>query len=112
MEAFGEWLSTLSMSAESALAAHARLVTIHPFTDGNGRTARLLMNVILLKGGYPPIVIAPEHRLDYIQGLEALQLRDDHSAYRNFMRSRLDASLDYYLTILRPSRDSYPDLST
>ena len=49
-------------NAETAISAHERMVTIHPLGDGNGRTSRLLMNLVLLKGGYPPVVIGPEHR--------------------------------------------------
>ncbi len=101
MSDFGRWLSEAPVNAETAFAAHEKLVRIHPFTDGNGRTARLLMNLVLFKSGYPPVVIGPEHRLDYISGLEAVQLRNDHDAYRHFMTERLAASLDHYISVLR-----------
>lgn len=100
---FGQWLSRAKPSAETAFAAHEKLVTIHPFSDGNGRTSRLLMNVVLLKSGYPPVVIGPEQRVEYIYGLEALQLRGDAQPYRTFMAGRLEASLDRHLSILRQS---------
>lgn len=45
-----------------AALAHYKLVDIHPFTDGNGRTSRLLMNLILIRAGYPPVIILKEHR--------------------------------------------------
>jgi Fic family protein len=48
MRDFGAWLGTAPTAPESAFAAHRRLVDIHPFNDGNGRTARLLMNLILI----------------------------------------------------------------
>lgn len=48
---------------------HLKLVTIHPFIDGNGRTARLLMNLALLQAGYPITVIPPIIRGDYISAL-------------------------------------------
>src|SRR5271156_4324964 len=54
MQEFGEWLSTASLDPETAFAAHFRLTAIHPFGDANGRTARLLMNLLLIRGGYPP----------------------------------------------------------
>ncbi len=44
---------------------------IHPFVDGNGRTARLLMNLELMKSGFPAVVLAVEHRLAYYEMLEA-----------------------------------------
>ena len=53
------WLRTASATPETALTAHHRLVDIHPFNDGNGRTARLLMN-LLIRGGYPPVSVRPE----------------------------------------------------
>lgn len=97
----GRWLSLAPASAETAIAAHERVAVIHPFEDGNGRTARLLMNLVLMRGGYPPVVIGPEHRVGYIDGLDALTVGRDALAYRQFMTERLDASLDHHLMILR-----------
>lgn len=51
---------------EFAAYLHIRLVTIHPFVDGNGRTARLLMNLALMQEGYPITIIPPVIRGDYI----------------------------------------------
>ena len=65
---------------------------IHPFADGNGRTARLLMNMVVLKGGYPSIVTGPEERKGYLDGLDALSLGRDPLAHRQFMTGRLDAA--------------------
>src|SRR5205807_6009541 len=84
---FVAWLSTASVGAETAFAAHARLVAIHPFSDGNGRTARLLMNLLLLRAGYPPVVIGPEHRAAYIDALQALQRCDDAKPYERLIPS-------------------------
>lgn len=70
---------------------------MHPFSDGNGRTARLLTNLILLRGGYPPIVIGPDERPDYLDGLEGKQLGRDDTAYRHFMADRLLASLRHHI---------------
>jgi Fic family protein len=53
-----------------ACVAHAWLTDIHPFTDGNGRTARLLANIILAHGRWPPLVIKAEHRTRYLNALE------------------------------------------
>ncbi|MGO4546067.1 Fic family protein [Paenibacillus sp. 2TAB23] len=49
---------------------HHKLAAIHPFTDGNGRVSRLVMNVILMKNGYPPAIIRNENRQDYYSALE------------------------------------------
>ena len=56
-----------------AAYAHRKLVDIHPFVDGNGRTARLLMNLILLNKGYPIATISPALRVDYINDLRIAQ---------------------------------------
>jgi Fic family protein len=56
-----------------AAFAHRRLVDIHPFTDGNGRTARLLMNLILVGNGYQIVSIPPILRMEYIGALQAAQ---------------------------------------
>lgn len=58
---------------------HEKLVTIHPFIDGNGRTARLVMNLILLKQGYPITIISSENkaREDYYKALETAQMAED-----------------------------------
>ena len=53
-----------------AAAAHVLFVQIHPFTDGNGRTARALMNLILRRHGYPPSIIPEDDRSRYIGALE------------------------------------------
>lgn len=93
MSDFGQWLSRTQASPECAFEAHARLVTIHPFSDGNGRTARLLMNLLLMKDRYPPVVIGPEHRVQYLDSLQKPQAVE-------FMYSRLEESLDYHLSVL------------
>ena len=55
---------------ELAALAHQKFVFIHPFVDGNGRVARLLMNLVLLRFGYPITIIPPILRLEYITALE------------------------------------------
>jgi fido (protein-threonine AMPylation protein) len=71
MKEFIDWLNQ-NVYTESALhpleiasLAHIKLVNIHPFYDGNGRTGRILMNLILTNFGYPPLVIRPETKKHY-----------------------------------------------
>ena len=97
---FAAWLRGLSDTPATAFAAHRRLVTIHPFNDGNGRTARLLMNLVLLRGGYPPIAVRPEDRLAYIQALQT-QHDDGGQAFDRLLLGRLGATLDEYRNALR-----------
>jgi Fic family protein len=81
-----------------AAFAHRRLVDIHPFTDGNGRTARLLMNLILVNRGYPVASIPPVLRLDYINALKEAQ-REKNPSDEKFVRliagCVLEAQKDY-----------------
>lgn len=57
MGEFGDWLGRAEATPAVSFQAHFRLAAIHPFSDGNGRTARLLMNLLLLRGGYPPVAV-------------------------------------------------------
>ncbi|PSB15022.1 Fic family protein [Phormidesmis priestleyi ULC007] len=77
MISFVQWLN--SQEALSlhpivyASEAHLRLVTIHPFQDGNGRLARLLMNLLLIRSGFPITVITNQQRSDYIDAIVQAQ---------------------------------------
>lgn len=79
-----------------AILAHLGLVTIHPFGDGNGRTARLLMNLILLKSGCPIIVVKKERRGDYLNGLEVAQNNPKDKQFFNLMLEFLQQSFNLY----------------
>jgi Fic family protein len=98
---FAQWLATAPDSPSGSFAAHRKLVDIHPFNDGNGRTARLLMNLILIRGGYPPIAVRPEDRPDYIRALQHSQAGHGSESYDNLPYERLDATLDDYLSALQ-----------
>ncbi|MBS9779740.1 MAG: Fic family protein [Moraxellaceae bacterium] len=81
---------------------HEKLVTIHPFIDGNGRTARLIMNLILLKNGYPITVINSQRdkRQDYYHALEQSQLTQDNTVFQilvaNYVKQWLFNYLDMF----------------
>ena len=70
-----------------AAYVHAKLFDIHPFADGNGRTARLLMNGVLLAMGMPPIVIRAQDHAAYHAALDIFHLEGDLSPLRRFLRS-------------------------
>jgi Fic family protein len=104
MAEFGQRLASQAATAETAFRAHLDQVSIHPFTDGNGRTARLLMNTILLAGGYPPVAIGPTHRLAYLAGLERAQVHGDQGPYLSLMEDRLEKTLADYLAAIEERR--------
>ena len=103
MDNFQLWLAGKHNVHPVAFAgeAHYRLVTIHPFVDGNGRTARLLMNLLLLMYGYPPAIIRKRDRLAYIAALENAQLGGSKEAYETIIARAVDRSLDIYLKAAR-----------
>ncbi len=101
MSDFAQWLCRAPDMPDAAFAAHRRLVDIHPFNDGNGRTARLLMNLILIRGGYPPIAVRPEDRLAYIRALQQWQAGQGKESLDSLLYERLDATLGEYLAALQ-----------
>lgn len=101
MAALGTWIAEAAPSYATAFEAHYRLVAIHPFADGNGRTARLLMNLVLLRAGYPPISVRPEDRVAYLAALEHASVTEDRQPFEDLLAQRLLATLDDYLKLLR-----------
>ncbi|MDI9312547.1 MAG: Fic family protein [Limnohabitans sp.] len=86
-----------------AAEMHERLVTIHPFIDGNGRTSRLIMNLILLQHGYPIANIQGDYesRMKYYAALENAQVHNDKSDFISLIAGVVEASLERYLSILK-----------
>lgn len=82
---------------ELAAFAHHEIVRIHPFIDGNGRTARLLCNLLLMKNGYPPIIIRAKERGKYFDCLEKAHF-GNLKAFANFICLRAEESLVMYLS--------------
>lgn len=85
---------------EFAALLHAGLVNIHPFADGNGRTARLLMNLALLQSGYPITIIPPVIRADYLEAVKAGN-REDFVPFINLVSCMVYESLKEYLRLLK-----------
>jgi len=101
MEEFVSWLQTTKDNPLIlAVDAHLKLVSIHPFVDGNGRTARLLMNLLLMQVGYPPAIIQKEERKQYISSIEKAQLGGSLADYYALMYEAVNRSLDIYLAAL------------
>jgi len=81
---------------ELAAFFHHKLVYIHPFLDGNGRTARLLMNVILMRNGYPFTVFLKVDRPKYLRALSEAD-NGNLIPFANFIANCVERSLDIYL---------------
>lgn len=87
---------------EKAAHIHHEIASIHPFADGNGRTARLAMNFVLLAAGYPPVSIPVTPREAYYNALEAAD-SGDFPTFRTFLETELHKELDHYLEALEPT---------
>lgn len=85
---------------EFAAIIHKELVTIHPFIDGNGRAARLLMNLALLQAGYPVAIIPPVLRRDYLNTLNKTH-RGDDKPFLKFIAGVCYESAKEYLRLLK-----------
>lgn len=106
MSDFSAWLAAATDDPASAFEAHLRLVGIHPFNDGNGRTARLLMNLILARASFPPIAVRPEDRPAYLGALETAQAGKGDEDFMDLLFRRLDQTLDIYLAAARQAQDA------
>jgi Fic family protein len=106
---FGAWLRDAPATPETAFRAHRELVDIHPFNDGNGRTARLPMNLILIRGGYPPVAVRPVDRPAYILSLQPRQSGQGSGQFEQLLYQRLDATLDEALAAGRDALPSGPE---
>ncbi len=85
---------------ERAARVHVDFVGIHPFVDGNGRTSRLLMNLELMKSGYPPVVIAVEQRLAYYQALDVAHVERDYQPFIALIKNVVEKSFKPYFFAL------------
>jgi len=82
---------------ELATLVHLGLVTIHPFTDGNGRVSRLMMNMVLAKAGFPMLDIPYEKRGGYYRALERTQSREEDTIFLHWFFRRYMAQNKRYI---------------
>ena len=96
-----DWYRTKEREGEHpiviAATLHYRFVRIHPFDDGNGRMARLLMNMILIKHGYTMAMIREDNRSEYLANLELADKTEDITAFIGYIASCCEYSLNLYL---------------
>lgn len=102
LEEFCKWLNgeraremTQAERYNLSFEAHYRLVTIHPWADGNGRMARLVMNHIQFEFGLIPAKVLKEDKGDYINALIATRENDDISFFLDFMASEMEKTLSF-----------------
>ncbi|MCL2484596.1 MAG: Fic family protein [Endomicrobia bacterium] len=110
MQDFVKWLETSELTpAHKAAVAHFKFVSIHPFIDGNGRTARLLLNLILLKNGFLPLIIRPRDRKHYINVIEQAQLTPQKTEnYEKFMLQAYIRSMNVYIEMFDEKASDIP----
>jgi Fic family protein len=108
MDSLMQWYSKSSKGlsvVELAAVFHYRLVKIHPFDDGNGRLARILMNLLLIKEGFLPAVIKNEQRKKYLLALETAD-KGDLGVFVRFVTSQVIATMESALAVLRGEKIS------
>ena len=93
---------------ELSFDAHYKLVTIHPWADGNGRMARLVMNMLQFEFGLIPVIILKEDKEDYIKALVETRENDDPEIFRNFMTNTMVRNLAHDIEAYSKSLEETP----
>lgn len=99
MQAFIEAYQTTAQALHPVARAawvHAEFVKIHPFVDGNGRTSRLLMNLELMKAGFPAAVLPVERRLAYYEALDTAHCEGDLEPFAQLVATCVAQSFEPY----------------
>lgn len=95
---------------ELATVFHHKFVWIHPFFDGNGRTVRLVMNLLLMRSGFPPAIILKNDRKKYYDALNSAN-KGNYSKLALLMSQALERTLNIYLQALPDSDLGYTEIS-
>ena len=93
---------------ELAAWTHAEFVKIHPFTDGNGRTSRLIMNYQLMAEGFPAISIAKQDRLEYFKALDVYAVEGSLQPFADLVAELADRQLERYIGLSGSQQDIDP----
>lgn len=103
-----EQLHTIARAA----CLHSRFVNSHPFGDGNGRTSRLLMNIELMKDGYPPITIEKDDRSTYYEVLDEACMNQNYEPFIHFVAQRVEQTLSQYVRFVENHQSEHnPQIS-
>ena len=89
-EAMPVWMELMEQEEDAlvrAILGHFFFVYIHPYMDGNGRTARFIMNAMLVTGGYPWRIITVEERTSYMEALEKASIEGDITSFAKIILS-------------------------
>jgi len=115
VQEFVEWFNSEDATSlhpiEMAALAHYKLVYIHPFYDGNGRTSRLLMNLVLMQTGYPPIIIPVEDKQTYYRHLQTANGGDVRPFIRFIARCAERTIEEFLWASVENINRTFPELS-
>ena len=103
METFFRWYGAARGAlhpVEFAARVHADFVNIHPFKDGNGRTARLIMNFELMRAGFPTVIVPVDARPDYYRNLDIAATQGDYLPFVMQIAELVQTSFAPYWTLL------------
>jgi len=98
IDKYGDWKKIHPIVRACFL--HGEFVKIHPFIDGNGRTARLLLNFELIRSGYPPVIIKADNRINYYCALDKAHTTNDYTDFIKMIVDLVNESEDLYLYLI------------
>jgi len=91
---------------EKSAAFHVFFENIHPFRDGNGRTGRLVLNLMLQNDGYVPVNLKNEHRAEYLQALEDWQGRGEREPFLSMLKEAEAFELEERIAAIMEAREA------